>query len=75
MSKLLDEAFEKMKALPEQRQDELARLLIELAAEEAEPFELTDEQMREVQLAMAEVERGEFATDEEVAEVWRRFGL
>jgi hypothetical protein len=73
MSKLLVEAFEKVKALPEERQDELARLLIELAADE--PFQLTPEQEAEVAIAQAQAARGEFATDEEVREMWRRFGL
>jgi predicted transcriptional regulator len=73
MSKLLDEAFEKMKALPEQRQDELARLLIELAADE--PLQLTPEQEAEVAISRAQAARGEFATEEEVREMWRRFGL
>jgi hypothetical protein len=38
-------------------------------------YRLTPEQIEEVKLAIAEADRGEFATDEEMAELWKKFGL
>jgi predicted transcriptional regulator len=75
MTKLLDEAIAKLKALPEQDQDRIADLLLELAAADGADHELTPEQIREVEIAMEQAARGEFASDEEMAEIWRRFDL
>jgi predicted transcriptional regulator len=48
--------------------------LLQLA--EAEPqYRLTPEQIEDVRLALAEADRGEFATDSEVREAWKKFGL
>jgi predicted transcriptional regulator len=38
-------------------------------------YRLTPEQIEEVKLAIAEADRGEFATDEEMAELWKKCGL
>jgi predicted transcriptional regulator len=75
MTKLLTEAMEKLAQLPEGRQDELARMLIDVAASDLSPYQLTDEERAAVEEGLAQAERGEFATDEEVAAMWKRFGL
>ena len=49
MTKLLQDAIEKLKELPEERQDELARMLIDVAADDLHPYRLTDEQVAEVE--------------------------
>jgi predicted transcriptional regulator len=36
---------------------------------------LTDAQLVEVRLAVREAKNGQFATDEEMANLWRKFGL
>ena len=41
---------------------------------DSERYQLSDEQAAEVELAMQEARAGLIATDEEMAEVWRRFG-
>jgi hypothetical protein len=38
-------------------------------------YRLTAEQMRDIELALADEDRGEFATDRETAETWNKFGL
>jgi predicted transcriptional regulator len=38
-------------------------------------YTLTREQIEDVKVAIAEAERGEFATDDDVARVWAKFGL
>ncbi|QJP17439.1 hypothetical protein G3545_02645 [Starkeya sp. ORNL1] len=64
-----------MKALPDQEQDRIADLLLELAVADGADHELTPEQIREVEIAMEQAARGEFASDEEMAEIWLRFDL
>jgi predicted transcriptional regulator len=75
MTKLLDEAVQKLSLLPKGRQDELARMLIDVAASDLHPYQLTAEEREGIEEALAQAERGEFASDEEVAAMWKRFGL
>ena len=75
MTKLLEKAIKKLSQLPEERQNELARMLIDVAASDLSPYQLTDEERAAVEEGLAQAERGEFATDEEVAAMWKRFGL
>jgi predicted transcriptional regulator len=39
------------------------------------PYELTPEEEADIDASLAEAERGEFATDEEVRAVWAKHGL
>jgi predicted transcriptional regulator len=75
MTKMLKEAVEKLSQLPDERQDELARMLIDVAANDLSPYHLTDEERAAVEEGLAQADRGEFASDEEVAAMWKRFGL
>ena len=38
-------------------------------------FQITDAQVAEVELAKCEVREGQIATDDEMDDLWRRFGL
>jgi predicted transcriptional regulator len=75
MTRLLKEAIETVSALPADRQDELARILLQLAGVEQPPYELTPEEQADVNSSLVEAERGEFATDEEVRATWAKHGL
>jgi len=75
MTKLLTQAVKKLSQLPKKRQDELAKMLIDVAAQDLHPYQFTPEENNEVEVALKEARRGRFATDEEVAAMWRRFGL
>jgi hypothetical protein len=68
-------AIKKLRALPPKRQEELADYLIDLAEGEEHPYRLTDEQLAEVELALKEADEGKFATEEEMAALWKKFGL
>jgi hypothetical protein len=50
-------------------------MLLGFADREADKYQLTPEQVAEVDLARQEARDGLFATDEEMRELWRRFGL
>jgi hypothetical protein len=75
MTRLLKEAIETVSALPADRQDELARILLQLAGVEQPPYELTPEEQADINSSLAEAERGELATDEEVRAMWAKHGL
>jgi predicted transcriptional regulator len=75
MTKLLEESVEKLSQLPEGRQDELARMLIDVAADDLHPYQLTNDELAAVEEGLAQAKRGEFASDEQVAAMWKRWGL
>ncbi len=75
MTKLLEQAVEKLSQLPKERQNELAKMLIETAALDLQPYKLTAEERTAVEEGLAQAERGEFASNEEVTAMWKRFGL
>jgi uncharacterized protein YpuA (DUF1002 family) len=75
MTKLLDQVLARLRALPEQEQDEIAELVAAVLHNKETASPLTDEQVDEVKRTQAAVRRGEVATDEEMDELWRRFGL
>ena len=71
----MEQAVQKLSALPDERQNELARMLIDVAAQDLQPYVLSEEERVAIQESLAAADRGEFASDEEVAAMWRRFGL
>jgi predicted transcriptional regulator len=71
----MDLAIAKLCSLPPERQEALADYLIDLAEDELHPYQLTDEQLAEVELALKEADEGKFATEEEMNELWKKFGL
>ena len=71
MTKLLEEAIAKLKTLSDEQQDRVAELLLHLAEGEAE-FDLTQEQIEGIELALAQADAGECATEEEVAQALHR---
>jgi hypothetical protein len=66
MTKLLEHAVDTVRALSPEVQDELARLLLQLAGEEQPVIQLTAEERADLTDADAETARGEFATDEQI---------
>jgi hypothetical protein len=75
MTRLLEQAIETVSALPDDVQDDLARMLLQFAGVEQPPYVLTPEERADIEASLAEAERGEFATDEEVRAVWAKHGL
>jgi hypothetical protein len=75
MTRLLEQAVATLSALPEEMQDEVARMLLAFAGIEQPPIQLTLEEEADLAEADAEIERGELATDEEVRAMWAKYGL
>ncbi|GJE71027.1 hypothetical protein [Methylorubrum podarium] len=73
MTKLLERAMERAQALPAAVQDEIARLVLAYAGEDDEVLTLTPAEEADLLEARAEMERGEFATDEEVNAVFAKY--
>jgi hypothetical protein len=74
MTRLLEQAMETVSVLPDDVQDELAGILLQFAGVDQPPIQLTAEEDADLAEADAEVLRGEFATDEEIAAIWAKHG-
>jgi predicted transcriptional regulator len=74
MTKLLEKGIEAVRALPDDRQDMAGELLLSIAKNDPQ-YRLTTEQLQDVKLSLQEADQGEFATDEEIAESWKKFGV
>jgi predicted transcriptional regulator len=74
VTRLLEQAVATVSALPDEMQDELAAILLQFAGIEQSPIPLTAEEETDLDASLAEAERGEFATDEEVRAIWAKYG-
>ncbi|HUD85281.1 MAG TPA: hypothetical protein VMR17_02455 [Xanthobacteraceae bacterium] len=76
MTKLLDQALEAVRVLPPDAQDDIARIVLQLAgSEDHAPVALSAEERAAITVSKAAAARGEFATDEEVQAVWAKHEL
>jgi len=73
MTKLLDLAIEKAQTLPAEMQDQVARMLLTYAGEDAPIAELTSEEEADLREAKAEAARGELASAAEVEAVLSKY--
>jgi hypothetical protein len=75
MTKLLDQALEVARGLPSEAQDDIARIVLQLAGDEATPVALSSDEREAIAQSKAAAGRGEFATDEQVRATWAKHGL
>ena len=74
MTKLLDQAIEAVRVLPPEEQDDLARLLLQLARDDAQPAALSHDERGAILRSKDAAARGELASDE-VRATWAKHGL
>ncbi len=75
MTKVLEDAIEKVRRLPEDRQAYVAEVLEQIAAAGSDLFIVPDEHRAAVLEGLAEADRGEFVRDDEMAALWKKCGL
>jgi hypothetical protein len=75
MTKLLDQAVEAVRGLPPDAQDDIARVLLQLAGNDTPPVGLSAQERAAIAASKAAAGRGEFATDEHVRATWGKHGL
>ena len=71
------EILDRVLTWPPKRQEDAARILREMEAQDASPYRLTDQQVEEVERRRADFLKGkeDYATDEEMAALWKKCGL
>lgn len=75
MTKLLEQAFEAARNLPSAMQDDMARVIMAMTGDELPVVQLTAEEEASFDESLAQAERGEFATDDQIRAIWAKHGL
>ena len=75
MSKLLEDAIRKVRELPEADQDEVAEMLLPIAAKRQRAIELDEDTRAAIQNGRAQARRGEFVSDEDMRGFFERHGV
>jgi hypothetical protein len=76
-AKNLEQLIERVRRWPKQRQEDAAEVLLEMERQDTSGYRLTDAQVQEVARIQLEVREGRatFATDEQMAALWKSCGL
>ena len=71
------EILDRVLTWPPKRQEDAVRVLCEMEEQDQAPYRLTDEQVEEVERRRAEFAAGRerYATDDEMAALWKKCGL
>ena len=71
------EILDRVLTWPPERQEDAVRVLSEMEEQDASPYHLTGEQVEEVGRRRADFAEGRerYATDEEMAALWKNCGL
>jgi hypothetical protein len=77
MTKDLEDLIERVRHWPERRQDDAVDILREMERQDSSGYRLTDAQAEEVVRIQRDIRegRGEFASDEQMAALWKSCGL
>ena len=68
----IDAVLDRVHAWPKERQEDAARVLLAMEAEGTDVYVLTAEERADLEDALAEVTRGEIASDDEVEALFAR---
>jgi hypothetical protein len=76
-AKKLEELMERVRHWPDRRQEDAAAILLEMERQDASGYQLSDSQIQEVARIQREIRegKGSFATDEQLAALWKSCGL
>ena len=75
MTKLLESAIAEMRKLPPEDQDEAAEMLLWAIETRRRVLPLEEEIIAAIKEGLPQARRGEFATDDELGDVWKRHDL
>lgn len=67
--------LERVRTWPAERQEDLARIAVQLEQQDARRYALSDAQIEEVRRIRRAVRGGAIASDDEIARLWKQCGL
>lgn len=76
-AKDIEDLIERVRHWPKERQEDAAEVLLEMERQDASRYRLTDAQAQEVTRIQRDIREGRatFATDEQMAALWKSCGL
>ena len=72
---IIDALIERVASWPEEAQEEAVQSLLSIEARHLGTYQLSAEEKSAVLEGLAQADRGEFVSDEEMAEFFKRHGL
>lgn len=69
----LEAILDRVRTWPRERQEEAAAFLLMIEAEGREPYVLSPEEEADLDAAEAEIERGDFASEDDIKAIFKRF--
>jgi hypothetical protein len=75
MTRLLEQVIAKVRQLSESEQDEAAEMLLSVLAKRDEPVRLDAETRAAIREGSEQARRGEFVSDEDMADFFKRHGV
>jgi hypothetical protein len=74
MNQLLEKAVEAVRQMPPDDQEKIARLMLSLAEGDQSPEQTDPAHLPDILESLAQLRRGEFASDADIETAFRRFG-
>lgn len=68
----IDAVFDRVRTWPPERQEDAVRVLLRMEEAGTEVYQLSEEELADTEEGLKEIERGEVATEEEVAALFSR---
>ncbi len=69
------QAVQALRGLPPETQDALARILMQLAGDDPSTVRLSADEEASFEASLAQAERREFATDDQIKAIWAKHSL
>jgi predicted transcriptional regulator len=68
----IDAVLDRVRTWPPERQEDAVRVLLRMEEAGTEVYQLSEEELADIEEGLKEIERGEVATEEEVAALFSR---
>ncbi len=75
MTELLEHAFQTLRGLSSDMQDDLARMVLQVVGEGQPVIHLSETEAASFDLSLAQEDAGDFAADAQVDAIWAKHGL
>jgi predicted transcriptional regulator len=69
----IDAILERVHSWPRERQEDAARLLLAMEAEDSAVYVLTEDERKDLEQGLREAEEGDFSTEQELDALFARF--
>jgi hypothetical protein len=75
MNQITKDLFKRVETWPEQDQEELAELAREIEARRTGVYPLSPEEEKAIREGLAQLDRGEWVSEERMRDFWKRCGI